>query len=102
MPSFRCSPSNEPREYILKPDSRPYLVECSIHPWMKAYVWALDTPYAAVTDKDGKFEIKNVPTGVEVSVVGWHEGAKYFYGGKDGTPLTLKDGETKKLDLKVK
>ncbi len=88
----------------INPDAdAPMSLKCDIHSWMNAKCWAFDHPYAARTDKDGKFEIKNVPTGVEVHVVGWHEGAKYFNGGKNGTPLTLKDGETKKLDdIKVK
>ena len=58
-----------------------------------------DHPYAAVTKEDGTFEIKNVPTDVKLKVVAWHEGpGKNFYD-KDET---VKKGETKELDLKVK
>src|SRR5947209_5413868 len=39
----------------------PINVECSIHPWMKAYVWVFSHPYYAVTDDEGNFEIKDVP-----------------------------------------
>ncbi len=42
---------------------RPSSVACNIHPWMKAYIWTVPSPYFAVTDKDGNFEIKNVPAG---------------------------------------
>lgn len=38
-------------------------IKCDVHPWMFAYVGVVDHPYFAVTDKDGKFTIKNVPAG---------------------------------------
>lgn len=37
--------------------------QCDIHPWMKSWVTIVDSPYFAVSDKDGKFTIKNVPPG---------------------------------------
>ncbi len=37
--------------------------KCDVHPWMFAWVTVVDSPYFAVTDKDGKFTIKNVPAG---------------------------------------
>ena len=36
---------------------------CDIHPWMKGWVRIFDHPYFALTDADGKFEIKNAPGG---------------------------------------
>jgi plastocyanin len=36
---------------------------CNVHPEMSGYVVVVPTPYFAVTDKDGSFEIKNVPAG---------------------------------------
>ena len=42
----------------------PFLkFQCDVHPWMFAWVTVLDSPYFAVSDKDGKFTIKNVPPG---------------------------------------
>ena len=52
-----------------------YLVKCDIHPWMNATVVVTETPYFAVTDKDGKFEIKDVPPG-KYRLVAWHESLK--------------------------
>ena len=46
-----------------KQQNAPVPVTCSIHPWMKGYVFPRDNPYAAVTGKDGSFEIKNLPAG---------------------------------------
>src|SRR5579863_4706297 len=36
---------------------------CNVHSEMSGYVVVAPTPYFAVTDKDGGFEIKNVPPG---------------------------------------
>jgi len=38
-------------------------IQCDIHPWMFSYVTVVDNPYFAVTDKDGKYTIANVPPG---------------------------------------
>lgn len=50
----------------------PVQYKCSIHPWMTGYVRVFDHPYYAVTDDDGKFEIKNAPVG-KYRIVYWHE-----------------------------
>jgi len=36
---------------------------CNIHPQMLAYIVVLDTPYFALTDNDGNFEIGSIPSG---------------------------------------
>ena len=46
--------------------------KCDVHGWMNAYVGVLDHPYFAVSDKDGKFEIKNLPPGT-YTIEAWHE-----------------------------
>jgi|CXWL01.1.fsa_nt_gi plastocyanin len=48
-------------------------VMCSIHTWMSAYVVVSETPYGAVSDKDGKLEIKNIPAG-KWTFQFWHGG----------------------------
>ncbi len=50
----------------------PGMVTCDIHPWMQAWWMVLDSPYFAVTDDKGNFEIKNVPAGTQKVVV-WQE-----------------------------
>src|SRR5262249_6201170 len=74
-----------------KPDQ--ISVECNIHTWMRAYIRNFDHPFAAVTDENGNFEIKNVPTGVPVQLVFWHEAGEYGEGGAKGKTVTLKDGD---------
>jgi hypothetical protein len=54
-----------------KPERMPVQTRCDIHAWMLAYHFPLDHPYAAVTDADGKFEIKDLPPGDWEFVV-WH------------------------------
>lgn len=53
---------------------RPELfpVRCDVHPWMKAYVGIFEHPWFAVTGKDGRFEIKNVPPG-QYTLTAWQE-----------------------------
>lgn len=41
----------------------PLSIACVIHPWMKMYAMVLDHPYCVVTDREGRFELKNVPAG---------------------------------------
>jgi hypothetical protein len=54
--------------------SRPerFPVRCDVHPWMKAYVQVFDSPYFAVTAKDGSFQIRNLPPG-SYTLVAWQE-----------------------------
>jgi len=37
--------------------------QCDVHNWMFAWVSVFDHPYFGVSDKDGKYTIKNVPDG---------------------------------------
>ena len=58
-------------------ESLPIKVTCDFHPWMSAYWMVVDHPYAAVTDKEGKFTIANLPAGDHEFRV-WHERAGYL------------------------
>jgi plastocyanin len=48
---------------------------CNVHPEMSGYVVVVPTPYFAVTDKDGNFDIKDVPTG-KYTLKTWSEDGK--------------------------
>jgi plastocyanin len=68
---------------------------CNVHPEMSGYVVVVPTPYFAVTDKDGNFEIKNIPAG-KYTLKTWNE---------DGKPTTQAvdlSGATATVDLTVK
>lgn len=83
----------EPSEIVLS---------CNLHNWMRARVRVFDHPYFAVTDEDGKFEIKLAPMGqfnlfVSHPATGWLDGKA----GRSGKPLNIK-GELDLGDLKMK
>lgn len=65
----------------------PSLVSCSIHPWMNARVVVKESPYMAVTDADGNFEIKNLPVG-DWTFLAWHEASGYVQEVKLGGKAT--------------
>ena len=48
---------------------------CNVHPEMSGYVVVVPTPYFAVTNKEGEFEIKDVPAG-HYTVKTWSEEGK--------------------------
>jgi hypothetical protein len=78
----------------------PLVVDEPIRPWMKAYVWAFDHPYFAVTKDDGSFEMPRVPLGVELKIVAWHEANGWVYG-RAGKTMTLRDQENR-VDFEMK
>lgn len=82
----------------------PTPVQCNIHGWMKAYVVVKDHPYVAVTDKGGKFEIKDLPVGkLEFTV--WHEAQGYLTAKKEWKKgkfeMTIKEGKNDLKTIKV-
>jgi plastocyanin len=48
---------------------------CNVHPEMSAYLVVVPTPYFAVTDKNGNYEIQNVPAG-KYTLKTWSEEGK--------------------------
>lgn len=80
-------------------------VVCDIHPWMDALMLVREEPYAAITDKNGEFEIQKLPAGTWKFHL-WHKKMAYLRKlevpdskvGKYGEfEVEIKDGET--LDL---
>ncbi|HEV2837250.1 MAG TPA: carboxypeptidase regulatory-like domain-containing protein [Pyrinomonadaceae bacterium] len=88
------TPKNNPEWNQTQPNGAPPIeksfnraeilipVKCNQHPWMKAYIGVMRTPFFAVSSADGTFEIKGVPPG-KYTVVAWREG------GANGTEKTL-------------
>jgi len=62
-------------QVIKKPVRVPGLIDvkCDAHPWMRAYIYASRHPYVAITDGNGRFEIRDLPPG-KYRVRFWHEG----------------------------
>jgi hypothetical protein len=57
-------------------------VKCNQHPWMKAYVGVMKTPFFAVSATDGTFTLDRVPAG-KYTIAAWKEG------GAAGTEKTI-------------
>jgi len=60
------------RTKVFKRPERAIQMGCDIHAWMKAFVFAMDHPFFAVTGEDGKFTIEGLPPG-EYELEAWHE-----------------------------
>jgi plastocyanin len=58
-------------------DKNPYKVSCNIHTGsMSGYIWRPTHPWMAVTDKDGNYELKDVPVlegDKKMEIWVWHE-----------------------------
>jgi len=70
--------------------------KCDVHGWMNAYVGVVDHPYFAVSDKDGKFELKTLPPGT-YTIVAWHEKM-----GTQEQKVTLGEKDTKEISFTFK
>jgi plastocyanin len=68
---------------------------CNVHPEMSGYVVVVLTPYFAVTDKEGNFEIKNIPAG-KYTLKTWSED------GKPSTQAVDVSGASATVELTVK
>ena len=78
---------------VLVEENAAITFSCTQHPWMKGAARVFDHPYFAVTDDDGKFEIKNAPAG-KYRIVMWQEAAGFKGGreGRFGDPIGIKVG----------
>lgn len=70
------------------------IVKCDIHGWMKAFIRVDNHPFHAVSDADGKFQIRGIPEGSYTLEV-WHE-----YYGEQKLAVTVRGGKTARLEIK--
>jgi len=57
--------------------SRPVPIACNYHPWESAYVLPRENPYVAISDMDGRFQIRGLPPG-KLEFQFWHERPGYL------------------------
>lgn len=70
--------------------------KCDIHPWMLAWVGVVPHPYFAVSGKEGRFELKDLPPG-NYTVEAWHEKL-----GKQSATVSVGEKESKELTFTFK
>jgi hypothetical protein len=75
---------SEFRVTFKRSQTAPVPTTCSIHPFMKAYIFPRADGYAVATKADGTFEIADLPAGVELEFEVWHEAAAGAQGRIDG------------------
>jgi plastocyanin len=56
------APGN-PLDHVFEPQKPPVVIGCSLHPWMRAWVYVVPHPWFAVADAAGRFRIEKVPPG---------------------------------------
>jgi hypothetical protein len=71
-------------------------LKCDIHDFMRGAIFTAENPYAALTGKDGTFEIKDVPPGT-YEIATFHEVAS-----PKSATITVKAGEKAVFSPKIK
>jgi plastocyanin len=73
-PAFNESqmPTDKPISKTFATPEMMIPVQCNQHPWMRAYINVMTSPYFAVSAADGSYEIKNLPPG-EYTLAAVHE-----------------------------
>lgn len=87
---------SEERTKVFNRPERAIQMGCDIHGWMKAFVFAMDHPYFAVTDETGQFQIAGLPAG-EYTIAAWHEEL-----GEEEAKLTVGASGTTEVDFSFK
>jgi tetratricopeptide (TPR) repeat protein len=63
--------STQIRDAFVREDVEEFTIKCNLHPFLQTHGFIVDNPYYAVTDKDGRFSIENIPPGT-YEVIAWH------------------------------
>jgi plastocyanin len=90
-------PKGQKKEFTFNQAGCNSVLLCNVHPEMEAYILVVETPYFAVTDKEGKYELKDVPAG-EYNLRVWHERLR----GKDQTIKVPAKGSVTAAMFKLK
>lgn len=68
-------PKGQIKSFTFKEPGCAATLLCNVHPEMEGHVYVVETPYYAVSAKDGSYEIKDVPPGKYTLNI-WHEKLK--------------------------
>jgi plastocyanin len=78
---------------LFKQSATMMAVRCDLHPWMIGYINVSETPFFAVTDTEGHFEIDDLPAGTYV-IAAVHEKM-----GEQTMTINIKPHQTGKADF---
>jgi hypothetical protein len=73
-----------------------FVMQCGFHAYMESWGLAMENPYYAMTDQDGRFEIGDIPPGTYKMLI-WHP---YLSGTKEQT-ITIQPKSQVKVDIKI-
>ena len=63
--------TSQARDIFVKNNTENFLIKCNLHPFLQTRGMIVDNPYYAITDKEGNFSIKDIPSGT-YKVIAWH------------------------------
>ena len=75
---------------------RVFVMQCGFHAYMESWGLAVENPYYAITDKEGRFTIADIPPGT-YRVVIWHP----YIGGVKEYSVTIPPKGHATLDVKI-
>lgn len=80
-------------DFRMKDEEVMLPIKCDVHRWMTTYVGVVQHPYFAVTDREGRFTIADVPPGSYTLDI-WHE-----YYGKLSKPVRVSSSAPTTVDF---
>src|SRR5579863_892557 len=92
----KTQPHGMPVEETFAREEIAIPVKCNVHPWMRGYIAVLKHPYFMVTDKDGNFDLKDLPPGT-YTIKAWQEKL-----GTQSQKITIGAGESKTVEFVFK
>ena len=92
----KTQPHGMPVEETFTREEIAIPVKCNVHPWMRGYIAVFKHPYFVVTDKDGNFDLKDLPPGT-YTIKAWHEKL-----GTQSQKITIGANEGKTLEFVFK
>jgi plastocyanin len=90
----QVAPGGKVEKAVPAAEASPVPFQCGSHPWMTGQLLVRNEPYFAVSDKDGKLVIKNLPVGDWTFKV-WHETGFLTDVTVDGKPAKWARGSLK-------
>ena len=106
--NIHWTPKNNPEWNQSQPNGAPAIeksfnraevlvpVKCNQHPWMRAYIGVMRTPFFSVSGDTGAYEIKGVPAG-KYTVIAWREGGTA--GSEQKSEVTVTGNGSAKADF---